>query len=80
MKTSITHRVSALIAAFALALFNMTTAMAQDAKKLDVDIDIDKGGGAGNFFTQPWVWIVGGAVFILLLVALMRGRGGRGDA
>ncbi len=27
-----------------------------------------------TWYTQPWVWIVGGAVFILLLVALLRGN------
>ncbi len=26
-----------------------------------------------NWYTEPWVWIVGAAVFILLLVALTRG-------
>jgi|SRR5690606_3116412 len=31
-----------------------------------------------NWYAQPWVWIVGGLVFILLLVALVRG-GGRTD-
>ena len=30
------------------------------------------------WYQSPWVWVVGGAVFILLLVALMRG-GGRRD-
>ncbi len=45
-------------------------AFAQD-KKVDVDITTDKG---GNWYAQPWVWIVGGAVFLLLLVALMRGN------
>ena len=48
-----------------------TIAFAQD-KKVDVDITTDKGGG--NWYAQPWVWIVGGAVFLLLLVALMRGN------
>lgn len=47
-----------------------TIAFAQD-KKVDVDITTDKGGG-GTWYAQPWVWIVGGAVFLLLLVALMR--------
>ncbi len=78
MKTTFTSRIAAIFAAFTLFLVNPTTLLAQ-AKDLNVDIDIDKGGG-GAFYTQPWVWIVGGAVFILLLVALMRGRGGRGDA
>ena len=39
-------------------------------KALDVDVDVDKG---GNWYTNPIVWIIGGAVFILLLVALLRG-------
>lgn len=26
------------------------------------------------WYTQPWVWIAGGAVFILILVALLRGN------
>ena len=35
---------------------------------LDVDIDI----GKPEWYEQPWVWVVGGAVFILILVALLR--------
>ena len=27
-----------------------------------------------TWYTQPWVWIVGGAVLLLLIVALMRGN------
>ena len=26
-----------------------------------------------DWYSQPWVWIVGGAVFIIILVALIRG-------
>jgi hypothetical protein len=51
-----------------------TIAFAQD-KKVDVDISTDKGGG--DWYAQPWVWIVGGAVFLLLLVALMRNNSNR---
>lgn len=54
-------------------LFLSLATWAQDDKKLDVDINVNKEGG--NWYTQPWVWIVGGAVFILLLVALLRGSG-----
>ncbi len=50
-------------------------AMAQD-KKVDVNINTKSDSGTG-FFTQPWVWIVGGAVFLLLLVALMRNNNSR---
>ena len=50
---------------------------AQDSgAKLDVDINTDNGGG--NFWGSPWVWVVGAAIFILLLVALTRG-GARRD-
>ena len=49
---------------------------AQD-KGADINVDVNKGGGGGNWYASPWVWIVGAAVFILLLVALTRGRGSR---
>ena len=78
MKTTIISRIGGLLAALTLFLIAPLAGIAQDTKDLNVDVDIDKGGDAG-FFTQPWVWIVGGAIFILLLVALMRGRGGRGE-
>jgi hypothetical protein len=29
-----------------------------------------------GWYTSPWVWVVGAAVFILLLVALLNNRGG----
>lgn len=57
-------------AAFFTLLFLQTVAFAQD-KKVDVNITTDKG---GDWYAQPWVWIVGGAVFLLLLVALLRGN------
>lgn len=45
---------------------------AQD-KGLDVDIDVNK--KDSNWYQQPWVWILGGAIFILLLAAILRGSG-----
>jgi len=29
-----------------------------------------------DWYAAPWVWIVGAAVFLLLLIALVRGSGG----
>lgn len=63
--------------AFFMLLVSIITFAQDDTKKVDVDISTDSGGG--DFWASPWVWIVGGAVFILLLVALLRG-GGRRDA
>ena len=30
-----------------------------------------------EWYSSPWVWVIGAAVFILLLVALLRGNSGR---
>jgi hypothetical protein len=35
------------------------------------------GDSANAWYTQPWVWVIGAAVFILLLVALLNGNKGR---
>ncbi len=44
-------------------------AFAQD-KGIDVDINVKK---ESAWYQNPVVWVIGGAVFILLLVALLRG-------
>lgn len=54
-----------------LFLFATIAVWAQDKK---VDVDINTKGDGGNFFTQPWVWVVGAAVFIIILVALLKGK------
>ena len=33
-----------------------------------------------GWYTSPWVWVVGAAVFILLLVALLNNRGKSNNA
>ena len=32
-----------------------------------------------NWYMQPWVWVVGAAVFIIILVALFRGNSSKTD-
>lgn len=56
---------------FSMLLISLYS-FAQDDKKVDIDINTKPEND--NFFMQPWVWIVGGAVFLLLLVALLRGN------
>jgi hypothetical protein len=51
-------------------------AMAQE-EATKVDINLNKEGGGGNWYTSPWVWVAGAALFILLLVALTSGGGSR---
>lgn len=61
-----------------LAAFIGAVSFAQDGETKKVEVDINTNSG-GDWYTAPWVWVVGGAVFILLLVALMRGGGRRAD-
>ena len=60
-----------------LAVLMNAAAWAQE-KKAEIDVNINKDGG-GSWYASPFVWIVGAAVFILLLVALTRGSGSRAD-
>jgi len=80
MKNNITPRLQNWFTKLTLviaAAFVTVVSFAQETKKVDVSIN-SKGDG-GNFFASPWVWIIGVAVFILLLVALMRGGTRRRD-
>ncbi len=61
-------KISMLVTSLMLSI----VALAQDTKKLDIDINTKS--DDSNFLMQPWVWVVGGAVFILLLVALLKGN------
>jgi hypothetical protein len=42
-------------------------------KTTEVDVNLNKDSDGGNWYASPWVWIVGAAVFILLLIALTSG-------
>ena len=61
---------------FVLSLVQ-TAVWAQDAGGTDINVKISK--DDGGWYTKPWVWIIGAAVFILLLVALLRGGGNKGS-
>jgi hypothetical protein len=58
-----------------LLAFYGTALLAQDGDVKDINVNINTKGDA--WYASPWVWVVGAAVFILLLVALT--RGGRRD-
>lgn len=48
-------------------------------KTTQVDVDVNKTTSTTSWYASPWVWIVGAAVFILLLVALTSGSRGSSD-
>ncbi|RYY99217.1 MAG: hypothetical protein EOO11_05715 [Chitinophagaceae bacterium] len=60
----------AYLSVMALLLSAMT--WAQEATK-SVDVNINTKGESA-WYASPVVWVIGAAVFILLLVALTRGR------
>ena len=57
--------------AVATLLFSQSLIWAQD-KTVDVNLNVDKGGS--DWYAQPWLLVVGAAVFIIIIVALMRGK------
>jgi len=72
-KTSVTLSFSRIFytafMAFAASLISLA-AWAQDVpEKVDVDIEADTG---SVWYGQPWVWAVGVALFIIIIVAITR--------
>jgi hypothetical protein len=55
------------ISAMFLSLFTAMLAMAQDA---GIDINVNEK-SSGGFWGSPWMWIIGAAVFIFFIVALI---------
>ena len=67
MKQKITKACSLFTAFLLFNLLSLAT-FAQE-KGIDVDINVKKD---HEWYQQPWVWVVGAAVFILLLAAILR--------
>jgi len=84
MKTTIKNLKNRLMLLIVL-LMNTTLALAQDgADGGGASVTVSKTTTSStsssmpqDWYTQPWVWIVGALVFILLLVALVRGGSSR---
>ncbi|UEG49838.1 hypothetical protein LK994_14450 [Ferruginibacter lapsinanis] len=58
-----------------LTTFSSIIAFSQE-KKIDVNVSINKNGNVSGaqWYMQPWVWVVGGAIFILLIVIIVKGE------
>ena len=63
---------AARISFLLLTLLVSFITFAQEGGGADIKVDVNK--DSGGWYTNPVVWIVGAAVFILLLVALLRGN------
>ena len=56
---------------FGSTLFNSVKLYAQSVPdKVDVDINTNE----GTWYGEPWVWVVGVAVFIVIIIAITRGN------
>lgn len=67
--SAISKKLSFLFASLLLSFLTF----AQD-KKIDVNINTKPDGATGGMMGQPWIWVVGAAVFIIILVAIIRGN------
>lgn len=74
MRISQTFNMKRIVLTVMLSVCSAMLVMAQQDKKVDININ-SKSDSA--WYTSPVVWIIGAAIFILLLVALL--RGGRRD-
>lgn len=66
------HYIKGTLNKVALIITTLLCSLYSFAQEKKVDIDINTKSENDNVFMQPWVWVVGGAVFILLLIALLR--------
>lgn len=66
------NRISKSAAFLIITTIVSLRSMAQE-KGLDVSITVNKKDSL--WYQLPWVWVLGGAVFILLLVAMLRTSG-----
>lgn len=44
------------------------------AQEKAIDVTISTENKSSGWYQQPWIWVAGAAVFILLLVAIVRGN------
>jgi hypothetical protein len=57
-------------------LFTQILVIAQDStgSVSKTTVSTESTSSSTTWYTQPWVWVVGGAVFLIILVALLRGN------
>ncbi len=63
--------VTAVLAFFSAMLLSFGQAVAQATDKVDVNINA---GGDAAWYASPWIWALGVAVFIIIIVAITRGN------
>jgi len=80
MKRTVVRPIVAVTLALQALMFKASMLLAQEEKKVDVNIDIDGPGGGAVWYGNWWIWAIGIAVFLIIIVALTNRGGGRSDA
>jgi hypothetical protein len=70
--------ISRFLLVFLLSLVQ-AVAWTQDSTSSSVTVSKETTTTTTTWYTQPWVWVVGAAVFIIILVALFRGNSSKTD-
>lgn len=78
-KESLMRPVAAVIVAIYTVLFKAAVVVAQETKDVKVDVDINNKGAGAAWYGNWWVWAIGVAVFLIVIVALTN-RGGSKEA
>ena len=83
LKRAIVRPLVMMVLALQMLIYKGAILLAQDGggeKKVDVNVDIDGPSAAGGtvWYGNWWVWAIGIAVFLIVIVALTN-RGGRSD-
>jgi hypothetical protein len=68
--------IMALVAFVNSMLLISGQALAQATEKVDVNINADSG---SSWYASPWVWALGVAIFIIIIVAITRGNSRTAD-
>jgi len=80
LKRTFVRPLIAVIFALQVLVYKTSILLAQEEKKVDVNVDIDgpAAGGGAVWYGNWWVWAIGIAVFLIIIVALTN-RGSRSD-
>lgn len=73
MKTPVFEKMFKIVPMFLMLTFLQFLCFAQDAGGSSSNSVTTTTHTTTTWYTQPWVWIVGAAIFILLVIALSRG-------